>query len=71
MAVILREFRKNIEYTKYIEKKREEMRIQSKTGAGPRNVATGTATRKPIVNDLFTAEKNNQRAKKLSSSPTT
>ena len=47
------------------------MRIQSKTGAGARNVATGTATRKPIVNDLFTAEKNNQRAKKLSSSPTT
>ena len=27
MAVILREFRKNIEYTKYVEKKREEIRI--------------------------------------------
>jgi hypothetical protein len=27
MAVILREFRKNIEYTKYVEKKREEIRV--------------------------------------------
>ena len=70
MAVILREFRKNIEYTKYLEKKREEMRLQAKTpGGGPRNAGTKATIRKPIVNDLFTTERNNQRMKKLSSSP--
>lgn len=57
MAVILREFRKNIEYTKFLEKKKEEImnRQKNATGLGTNKNAAG---RKPIVNDLF----NNRNA---------
>ena len=63
MAVMLREFRKNIEFNRYLERKKAETRKTNTMGTN------APSNRKPIVNDLFTADKNNQRSKKLSNSP--
>jgi hypothetical protein len=53
MAVILREFRKNMEYTRFIQEKRSGS-LKKQGAQNVKNIVGSTGnSRKPIVNDLF------------------
>ena len=58
MAVILREFRKNMEYTRFIQEKRSSSLKKQGVQNVKNNVGSTANSRKPIVNDLFNKQRS-------------